>query len=151
VAGDTLVTSMHCSIASTNADGSSHVTPIGSLMLGGTGAGLYFDVFNTRLAANVGRDSRVTILVVNSGRITWLRALATGELVTPPGIRLIGRVGPPRASTDEEIERFHRFVGPLRHTRGGTAMWAPLTTARDVEITRIQNLNMGSKMRTAHA
>lgn len=61
-------TSLHCSIASVNEDGSPHVTPIGSLQITGLGTGMYFDVFNETLACNVDRDPRVSILVVDSSR-----------------------------------------------------------------------------------
>lgn len=135
--------SMHCSIASVNADGSPHVTPIGSLMLGSRGAATYLDVFNTRLAANVDRDPNVAIIAVDSRQTMWLRSLLGGRFVVPPGIRLIGTVGAARPVTDEEIEKFYRFIGPLRRTRGGRAVWGSIDQARDVEVTRVQGLNMG--------
>ncbi|QRY63264.1 pyridoxamine 5'-phosphate oxidase family protein [Gordonia sp. PDNC005] len=135
--------SLHCSIASVNADGTAHVTPIGSLLLGSLGHGIYFDVFNARLSANVDGRPEVTILAVDSGRMVWGRALLSGRFSRPPGIRLIGTVGPRRPSSPEEIARFHRAVGPLLRTRGGAAAWASLTRVRDVHVNRIEKIRMG--------
>lgn len=141
--------SLHASIASANADGSAHVTPIGSLMLGAKGVGMYLDVFNSGLAANVDRDPRVSILVVDSRKVMWLRSLLGGAFVACPGVRLIGSVGPARPTTPAEIDRFGRHIGPLRRTRGARAMWGSLHTARDVTITRAQNLNLGPMTKAA--
>lgn len=63
----TIRSSLHCSIASLNPDGSPHVTPIGSFLPTEKGRGVYFDAFNAQLSANVDRDPRVTILAVNGG------------------------------------------------------------------------------------
>ncbi|MDR2281184.1 MAG: pyridoxamine 5'-phosphate oxidase family protein [Gordonia sp. (in: high G+C Gram-positive bacteria)] len=135
--------SLHCSIASVNADGTAHVTPIGSLLLGSLGHGIYFDVFNARLSANVDGRPEVTILAVDSGPMVWGRALLSGRFARPPGIRLIGTVGPRRPSSPEEIARFHRAVGPLLRTRGGAAAWASLTRVRDLHVNRIEKIRMG--------
>ena len=140
----TIRTSLHCSIASTNPDGSAHVTPIGSLLLTDKGAGVYFDAFNVRLATNVDRDPNVSILAVDSGPLLWLRSLVGGRFVRPPGIRLIGTVSGPRPSTQAEVARFRGFVGPLFRTRGGQMLWGSLPTARDVRINRIEGIGMGA-------
>ncbi|GAC69204.1 hypothetical protein GS4_22_00360 [Gordonia soli NBRC 108243] len=135
---------LHCSIASTNADGSPHVTPIGSLMLGSVGCAIYFDVFNVRLAENVESRPEVAVLAVDSGRSLWLPALVRGEFARPPGIRLVGTVGGRRPSTAEEVARFHRVVGPLLRTRGGATLWRSLPVVRDVTVESIDHLRMGS-------
>lgn len=139
----TIRTSLHCSIATTNPDGSPHVTPIGSLLLTDKGSALYFDVLNSRLAANLEHDARVAIVAVDSGKRLWLRAMLGGRFASCPGIRLIGSVGPPRESTPDEAGRFQRVVGPLLRTPGGKALWGSLPTVRDVTVDRIQNLNLG--------
>ncbi|BBZ04433.1 hypothetical protein MCHIJ_38700 [Mycolicibacterium chitae] len=140
--------SLHCSIASRNPDGSPHVTPIGSVLLDhDIGTAWYFDVFNTRLAANVDADPRVTILAVDSGRGLWLRALATGVFAAPPGIRLIGAVGPPRPSTPAEVARFHRTIGPLLHTRGGRTAWGRLARVRDIQVDSVDPISIGTMTR----
>ena len=83
--------SLHFSLASVNADGSPHVTPIGSVLLGEPGRGLYFEVFTRELPRNVHRDSRMCILAVNSSWGLWLRALWAGRFPHPPAVRLIVR------------------------------------------------------------
>lgn len=140
----TIRSSLHCSIASLNPDGSPHVTPIGSFLPTAKGQGVYFDAFNAQLATNVGRDPRVTILAVDSGVLRWARSLLAGRFVSPPGIRLVGTVGPQRRSTPQEIQRFHRIVGPLLRTRGGALMWKSLPLVRDVTIERVVPIRMGA-------
>ena len=140
-------TSLHCSIASTNADGSSHVTPIGSVLLGDIGEAIYFDVFNKRLAGNIERHPRVTILAVDSGRLMWLRSLARNQFVAEPGVRLIGVVGPARESTPTEIHRFQSVVGPLLRTRGGQTLWGRLPRVRDVTVEDVELLSVGPMTR----
>ena len=139
----TIRSSLHCSIASLNEDGSPHVTPIGSFLPTHKGRGVYFDAFNVRLGANVDRDPRVTILAVDSGPLMWARSFLKGRFVSPPGIRLIGTVGAQRKSTDQEVERFHRLVGRLLRTKGGAQMWKSLPLARDVTVDRIEFIRMG--------
>lgn len=136
-------TSLHCSIASTNRDGTPHVTPIGSVLLGEKGSGLYFDVFNARLAANLDHDPHAAVLAVDSGYRMWLRSLVRGRFVSPPGIRLIGTVGPRRVSTQREIDRFQRIVRLFLHTPGGRIMWGSLPAVRDIRVDRVQRLELG--------
>ena len=143
--------SLHCSISSINEDGSPHVTPIGSFLPTTTARGVYIDVFNAQLAAQVDRDPRVTILALDSGPGRWARSFLTGTFVAPPGVRLVGTVGPRRPSTQQEIDRFHRPVGPLRRTRGGRRRWASLAVTRDVEIERVVPIRMGRMTRGLEA
>lgn len=140
----TIRSSLHCSIASLNEDGSPHVTPVGSFLPTQKGQGVYFDAFNAQLAVNVDHDPRVTILAVDSGPLMWARSFLRGRFVSPPGIRLIATVGPQRRSTAEEIGRFHRLVGPLLRTKGGDRMWRFLPLARDVTVESINSIRMGS-------
>ncbi len=58
---------------------------------------------------------------------------------------MIATVGPQRPSTEAEVHRFHRLVGPLLRTRGGgQRMWQSLPLARDVTIERIIPIRMGA-------
>lgn len=140
-------TSLHCGIASTDPDGSPHVTPIGSVLLGDIGSALYFDVFNRRLAANIAGDARVTILAVDSGRWMWARSLLAGTFVAPPGIRLTGTVGPARPSTPEEVRHLQRRLGPLLRTPGGRKLWGSLPRVRDVTVDSVDLLSIGAMTR----
>ncbi|MFC0674542.1 pyridoxamine 5'-phosphate oxidase family protein [Brachybacterium hainanense] len=140
----TIRSSLHCSIASLNPDGSPHVTPIGSFLPTEKGRGVYFDAFNAQLAANVDRDARVTIQAVDSGPLMWARSFLKGRFVSPPGLRLVGTVGAQRRSSEQEVERFHRLVGPLLRTRGGALLWRSLPLARDVAVDRVVPIWMGA-------
>ncbi|GAA4394498.1 pyridoxamine 5'-phosphate oxidase family protein [Tsukamurella soli] len=143
-----VATSLHCAIASRNADGTPHVTPIGSMLLHRDSAsGIYFDVFNARLARNVDADPRVTVLAVDSGRAVWARALLRGRFGDSPGVQLTGSVGPARPGTPEEIARFHRVVGPLLHLPGGRAMWGDLPRVRDVRFDTLDRVHLGRMTR----
>jgi uncharacterized protein len=137
-------TSLHCSIASANPDGTPHVTPIGSLVLGDIGTGLYFDIFNRQLASNVAINPRVTILAVDSGRIMWGRSLLKAKFVEPPGIRLVGTISAPRNSRPDEVDRFHRALGPLLRTPGGRDLWGALPRVRDITVERVCALSIGT-------
>lgn len=137
-------TSLHCSIASVNEDGSPHVTPIGSLQITGLGTGMYFDVFNETLACNVDRDPRVSILVVNSSRSFWLTMLARGRFRDYPGVRFVGTIAPRRESTAREQARFRQRVKRLRRLKGSRALWSEVGYARDVEFTDVTFVRIGS-------
>lgn len=136
-------TSLHCSIASTNEDGTAHVTPIGSLQFTGPSTAMYFDVFGTRLSRNADRDPRVTILAVNSSKLFWLKMLVKGRFVEYPGVRLIGVVGPKRESTPRERERFERQVKRVRRLKGYDVLWSDIGHARDVEFTAVDYVRLG--------
>jgi uncharacterized protein len=135
----TRASSLHCAIASIDADGSPHVTPIGSVMLGDPGRAVYLDVFNVALGRNLDRDPHCAILAVDSRKLTWARALLSGRFDAPPGVRLVGTVGPARDATSTEVERFRRAVRAAMPTRGGRRMWGNpgRLRARDVSVTGI--------------
>ena len=131
--------SLHCAVASINADGSPHVTPIGSVMLGAPGEAIYFDVFNVTLGRNLDHDPRCAILAVDSRKATWVRALLAARFDVPPGVRLIGTVGPARPVTEAEIERFRRAARAALRTKGGRQLWGhpERFQARDVTVTGV--------------
>lgn len=138
--------SFHCAIASTNPDGRAYVSPIGSVRLGEPGFGTYLEVFNAQLRANLDRDPRVTVMAVDSGLLTWARALIGGRFATPPGVRLLGEAGPARPATDAEKRAFDRSVRPALLTRGGNAMWGRLdeVMARDLSFSDVVPVRIGS-------
>ncbi|MBS4104416.1 pyridoxamine 5'-phosphate oxidase family protein [Tsukamurella paurometabola] len=141
-------TSLHCAIASCNPDGSPHVTPIGSILLDRDArSGIYFDVFNARLARNLARDPRITVLAVDSGSLRWLRALLRGRFEQSPGVQLVGTAGPARPARPEEIARFRRLVGPLGRTPGGRAFWSDLSRVRDLRFDDARPIHLGSMTR----
>ena len=67
--------SFHYAIATVNENGEPHVTPIGSLILGKPGRGLYFEEFPKQLPRNFQTNKQVCVLVVNSSRWFWIKSL----------------------------------------------------------------------------
>ena len=141
--------SLHCAIASIDADGSPHVTPIGSVLLGEPGRAVYFDAYNVALARNLDRDPHCSILAVDSGKASWLRALLRGRFDTAPGVRLVGTVSPPRPATAAELDRFRRAVRPALRTKGGRLLWGhpERFRARDVTVTGVQPVRISTMTR----
>lgn len=139
-------TSLHCAIASTTPDGDPYVSPIGSVRVGEPGSATYLDVFNAQLRSNLDHDPRVTVMAVDSGWVTWGRALAGGRFTTPPGVRLIGEASPARPATEDELRSFERAVRPALRTRGGRAMWGRLdrVMARDIDVTGVVPVRIGT-------
>jgi len=144
--------SLACTIASVDADGRPHATPIGSVtLLPEPGRAVYFDVFNARLARNIEHDPRVCILAVDARKRVWLGALVRGRFNAPAGLQFDAVVGPRRPITDVELDRFHRDVGPLLRTRGGRAVWSDVRFARDVTIESVRPLRLGALTRAERA
>lgn len=138
--------SLHCSIASVNPDGTPHVTPIGSLLLAPEpGRGIYFDMFNARLSRNVNANPDVCVLAVDSRKPTWLRALVTGRFNSAPGVQLLGTVGRRRIATSQEIQRLERALRPFLNIKGGRILWHhDPAYVRDIEIHAIRPLRLGA-------
>ncbi|MCP3164100.1 pyridoxamine 5'-phosphate oxidase family protein [Myxococcus qinghaiensis] len=137
--------SLHFAIASVDARGAPHVTPIGSVLLGEPGRGIFFEVFARQLPTNLTKDSRVSILAVDSGKLFWLRSLFAGRFARPPALRLVGHVlGPPRRATPEEQQRFARRVRRLRWLKGHARLWSQLDHVRDFEVERIESVHLGA-------
>jgi len=140
--------SLHFAIATVGEDGEPHVTPIGSVILTEPGKGFYFEVFPTKLPRNVGKDARVAILGVNSGRWFWLKSLFLGRFVAPPAVRLRGRVvGEPREPAAAELELFQRRVRAVRRLRGYELLWSELSNVRDLEIDSAEPVVVGQMTR----
>ncbi|AKF86051.1 hypothetical protein MFUL124B02_20645 [Myxococcus fulvus 124B02] len=141
--------SLHFSIATVDADGAPHVTPIGSVLLGAPGRGVFFEVFTRRLSMNLACDARLSILAVDSGRGFWLRSLFRGHFARAPAMRLVGRVlGSPRRATNEEQQRFARRVSAVRWMKGHDLLWGRLEFVRDFAVERIEPVHLGAM--TAH-
>ena len=118
------LSSVHYAVASVDADGNPHVTPIGTVILHEqAGKGLFFQQFTTGLPANLETNARVCILAVNSGRLFWLRSLLSGKFPSAPAVRLYGTVGPLRRATVEEVQLWKGRVWPAAFTRGYANIW----------------------------
>jgi len=136
--------SFHYALATVNADGTPHVTPIGSLLLDREEArGVYFEIFTSRTRKNVEANPNICVLAVNSAMGFWLKSLMKGKFVEPPGARLYGKAGPRRLATPEEIAHWHRRTGFLRRLKGYDMLWGNLTYVREVAFTRYEPVLMG--------
>ena len=123
---------IYCSVGSVNPDGSPNVTPVGTFFLRDNSTGYYFDHYTSALARNIDLNPNICVMAVNAGRLFWLRSLFRGRFISPPGVRLYGKVGPIRSATNEEIKKVRRRVRSTRWLKGNRLLWANLTHVRDV-------------------
>ena len=136
-------TSFHYAIATINEDGTPHITPIGSLILGETGRGIYFEEFPQRMPHNLQSNQQVCVMAVDSGIGFWLRSLLRGEFSTPPAVRLYGKTGNLRPATEKEIQLWQRRVRSVRFSKGHARMWAKMSMVREIEFTHMEPVQMG--------
>ncbi len=133
-----------CAVASVNADGSPHLTPIGSVWLDReVGKAMLFQRFTRKLPENAQREERICLLATRNDAWFWIKALLSGRFSEPPGVRIFARLGPPRAARAEEIARFHNRMKLFRWTRGFRLLWADLRLARDLEIESVAPVVIG--------
>jgi hypothetical protein len=144
---DAFRSSLHCSVATLNEDGSPHLTPIGSVLLTEVGRGIYFEIFTTQLARNLERDPRLEVMAVHGGVGFWLLALARGRFSRPPGYRLSGKAGPRRLASAEEQCLWRRKVRRLRRLRGHDMLWGQLTYVRDLVFDAVTPVRIGALTR----
>ncbi|OLO99184.1 pyridoxamine 5'-phosphate oxidase [Mycolicibacterium porcinum] len=135
IVGRAKKSSLHCAIASTDADGAPHVTPVGTLFLRDDCTGFYFDQYTSALARNVDRDPRVCVMAVDTGRLFWLRSLMTGRFTAPPAVRIYGTVGALRPATSPELEQVRRSVRAMQRLKGGKMLWSDFSQVRDIAFT----------------
>ncbi len=134
----------YASIATVDADGRPHVTPIGSLILSREpGRGFWFERFTTTLPRNLEGDSHLCALVVDTRLRLWGRALLTGQFPKAPGLRLRGTAGARRQATDRERELFQRRVRFARWTRGHQLLWSNFDRGREVTFDEVLPLRLG--------
>ncbi len=136
--------SLHYSIATVNEKGEPHITPIGSLILGKPGQGIYFEEFPHQLPRNLKVNQRVCVLAVDSGIGFWLRSLLRGKFIAPPAVRLYGIAGELRDATEKEIELWQRRVRRVRFSKGHTMMWKSMRRVREITFTRAEPVHMGN-------
>jgi len=139
--------SFHYAISTIAENGEPHVTPIGSLILGAPGHGVYFEEFPSRLPRNLQKNPRLCVLAVNSSRWYWLKSLMGGRFTQMPAVRLHGKAGDVRAATDKEIALWQKKVRPVSFTKGHALMWRNMRTVREIEFTRIEPVHIGQMTR----
>ena len=135
--------SMYFAIASTNPDGSPHVTPIGSLILYGPGYGVYADEYPAILSRNIAHNPRVCVLAVNSGKGFWLKSLIRGKFSRHPGLRLTGIAGKKRPGTQQEIQNWLNRVKVFRRFKGYDLLWRHMKYVRDIHFDGVELLSLG--------
>ena len=120
-------------------EGGIRMFPIGTLRVGRDGTATYFELF----ARPVAEGTPITFMAVDAGLWFWLTSLLKGRFDRPPAVRLMGRVGPKRACSDEEAEGWHRRGGILLKTRGGKALWSRPGPIREVVFERAEPVKIG--------
>jgi hypothetical protein len=136
--------SFHYALASVNEDGSPHLTPIGSLFLTEPTKGFYFELFTTQMPKNFKKNQRVCVLAVRSGFWFWLKSLFFGRFQTPPALRLAGRVGERRSSTEKEKKLWLQRVGWFRGLKGYGLLWKNVPFVREITFDAMIPIHLGT-------
>ena len=144
LAGRVFGSSLHFAMATTNPDGTPHLTPIGSLILTDPGDAYFFEVLTRQLPRNLDSGSPLAVLGVISSLRLWVPSFAAGRFEIPPAFRLLGVAGERRSSTPEERVRWQRKVRYLRWTRGSKVLWASLDAVRELHFHQLQPVKIGS-------
>jgi hypothetical protein len=139
--------SFHYAVATSNKDGSPHITPIGALFLRDNLTGFFFDQFPVNMSKNLARDPRVCIMAVQSDTDYWGNALMEGRFHTPPAVRIIGRVGERREATREEIDMWQKKVEFAKGMKGYDILWKEMHHVRDIECDNFEPVFMGEMTR----
>lgn len=139
----TFKSSFHFSVATVNEDGTPHISPIGSLILGKPGKAIYFEEFTHKLPACSQHNKRICVLAVNSSKIFWIKSLLLGNFSTAPSVRLYGELGARREATETEIMLWQKRVKSVSFTKGHSMMWANMKMVRELEFDRAEPVNMG--------
>lgn len=136
----------HFAVATTNPDGSPHVTPIGGLFLRDDKTGFYFEEFPSRLPDNLRHNPRVCVMAVNAEKLFWGRALMDGKFPSPPGIRLLGTAGQAREGRQQEMDLFQKRMGFARSLKGYKIMWEGMHRVRDINFDAFEPIDLGAMM-----
>ncbi len=136
-----LQSSLHCSIATVDDNGLPHNTPIGSLILNRDCTGVYFERFTTGMPKRFLTNKNISLLLVNSSKLFWLKSLIGGRFKTPLAVRLTGEVGELREATEKELSRWRKQVKPLSWTKGHNLMWKDMSYVREIKFTGMEKVN----------
>jgi uncharacterized protein len=139
--------SFHFAVATVNENGEPHVTPIGSLILGKPGHGIYFEKFSKNMPRNLNSNEKICVLAVNSSKWFWLKSLILGRFKNPPAVRLYGVAGDLREATQTEIALWQKRVKRLSFSKGHALLWRSMSMVRDVEFTRIEPVHFSEMTR----
>lgn len=140
---NTFKTSFHYAFATVGEDGSPHVTPIGSLVLGEKGKGYYFEEYPVVMPRNFRKNKRVSVLAVQSSKWLLLKALLFGKFSVPFAVRLNGTVGERREATQRERDVFRQRLKRYHVFRGYNLLWGKLKYVRDVTFDSFEPVHAG--------
>ena len=144
---DSHASSFHYAVATTNEDGSPHITPIGAMFLRDDMTGFFFDQFPVNMSKNLARDPRVCIMAVQSDANYWGTALMEGIFRVPPAVRINGRVGEKREAIPEEIDMWQKKVEFTKGMKGYEILWRDMRHVRDIEFDDFNPVLMGEMTR----
>lgn len=133
----------YCSLATVHEDGSPHVTPIGSLMVGENKKGIYFEEYSTHMSRNFKHNQRVCVLVVNNSLWTFVKSFLLGKFNTLCAMRLMGTVGAKRKATPQELAGFRKMILPLRWTKGSRMTWNKMGHVREIHFDSFEPVEFG--------
>lgn len=140
--------SLHFSVASIDAQGYPHITPIGSLILRDDCTGYYFEELPALLPDNLNRSRHVAVLALNSDPSYWMTSLSSGKFETYPGVRLTGVALERREGSIEEINAWQQKVKFAEGLKGHDILWKNMRMVRDIEFTDVRPVECGEM--TAH-
>ena len=135
--------SFHFAVSTITDNGEPHVTPIGSLILGEPGEGVYFEKFTKQLPKNIRLSNRVCVLAVNSSMLFWIKSLLKGRYEIPPAVRLYGEAKELRPATEQEVALWRKRVRSVSFTKGHKLMWSSMNMVREIKFDRVEPVNIG--------
>lgn len=122
------------SIATVDADGNPHVTPIGHVFFRDDMTGYYFDAYSKAMPKNFEHNKRICLMGVNSSTGFWLTSLFRGQFSSAPAVRLFGEVGEARDATAEEVEKLRNRIRITSRLKGHQLIWSDLNRVRDMRF-----------------
>jgi len=134
---------MFCSVATVNANGIPHVTPIGSVVLKNQNSGWFFQKFTKKIPKNTEHCEYATLMAVNSNKWFWLKSVFKGGFKTPPAMRLTVKLGDYRPATETEAKKFQKRVGMFKRSKGYQLMWSEMSDIREFEILEYKPVYIG--------
>jgi hypothetical protein len=136
--------SLHFSLATTNADGTPHIAPIGSIILDPVEPkGFFFETYTIQTSKNLNDRPQFSLLAMNSYRGFWLRALLRRRLVQFPSIRLVGVAGDRRKGTPDEVAQWNARIWYLRWLPGGHLLWTDPIYVRELTFLNYEPVRLG--------
>ena len=123
------------SIATVDAQGSSHVTPIGHVFFANDSTGYYFDAYSKVMPRNFETNKSIYLMAVNSSPVYWIKSLFLGKFKTSPAVGVFGEVSEPREATVEEISKLEGSIRMASKLKGHNLLWSDLKIVSDMKFT----------------